>query len=249
MSPHREHLTETQTQTQTRETNRPVRPTTPPAVVPYVTQRVGEQAAPDNLVLLPSRSSRGRGRYRLFYADEEARLDRDLRQVLWARVSFNPYDQRQQPTGEPEWKLMHPFRQRITMERMRCQICAASAVTPLGSIFLAGPADYRSHEAPLLTNQPPVCARHVATAAALCPYLGAAPVVFLATSAPVYGVLGTIYGPVDGRVEVLAQPREPLPYGHPNLPTLLASQLVCRMARFRVLTVSQLMRDLAELPG
>ncbi|MEU1217146.1 hypothetical protein ABZ424_33105 [Streptomyces sp. NPDC005790] len=245
MSPRREHLTETQT----RETNQPVRPTIPPAIVPYVTQRVGEQAAPDNLVLLPARGNRGRERYRLFYADEETGLDRDLRQVLWARVSFNPYDRRQQPTGDPEWKLMHPFRQRVTMERMRCQICAASAVTPLGSIFLAGPADYRSLEASLLTNQPPVCARHVTTAANFCPHLGADPVVLLATSAPVYGVLGTIYGPVDGRVEVVAQPREPLPYGHPNLPTFLASQLVRRMARFRVLTVSQLMRELAELPG
>ncbi|MEK8144016.1 hypothetical protein NKH18_25090 [Streptomyces sp. M10(2022)] len=36
---------------------------------------------------------------------------------------------------------------------------------------------------------------------------------FLATSAPVYGVLGTMYGLVDGRVEVVAKPREPLPTG------------------------------------
>ncbi|MFJ8863895.1 hypothetical protein ACIRD8_36535 [Streptomyces sp. NPDC102451] len=226
-----------------------MRPTISPAFVPYITQRVGEEAAPDNLVLVPSRGSRGRVAHRLFYADEDTRLDRDLRQVLWARVSFTPYDERRRPTGEPEWKLMHPFRQRVTMERMRCQICADAAVTPLGSIFLAGPADYASHEAPLLTNQPPVCARHVTTAAALCPHLGKDPVVFLATSAPVYGVLGTMYGLVDGRVEIVAQPREPLPYGHPDLPTFLASQLVRRMARFRVLTVSELLRDLAELPG
>jgi hypothetical protein len=245
MSTHPEHPTETRT----RETNHPVRPTLRPAVVPYITQRAGEEAAPDNLVLLPSSGSRGRRTYRLFYADEDARLDRDLRQVLWARVSFTPYDERRRPTGEPEWKLMHPFRQRITMERMRCQICTAPAATPLGSVFLAGPADYGSHEAPLLTNQPPVCPRHVTTAAALCPHLGEDPVVFLATSAPVYGVLGTMYGLVDGRVEVVAQPKEPLPYGHPNLPTLLASQLVRRLARFRVLTVSELQRDLAQLPG
>uniref|UniRef100_UPI002F907FFD hypothetical protein n=1 Tax=Streptomyces sp. NBC_01401 TaxID=2903854 RepID=UPI002F907FFD len=185
----------------------------------------------------------------MFYADEDARLDRDLRQVLWARVSFTPYDERRRPTGEPEWKLMHPFRQRVTMERMRCQVCTASAATPLGSIFLAGPADHESREAPLLTNQPPVCARHVATAAALCPHLGQDPVVFLATSAPLYGVLGTLYGLVDGRVEVVAQPKDPLPYGHPDLRTFLASQLVRRLARFRVLTVSELQRDLAELPG
>jgi len=224
-----------------------VRPTTQQAVIPYVTQRAGEEAAPDNLVLRPSKVSRGRGHYRLFYADEEP-MDRDLRQVLWARVSFNPYDQRQQPTGDPEWSLMHPFRQRVTMERLRCQVCTASATTPLGIIFLAGAHDYERKEPPLLTNQPPVCPKHVRTAAALCPHLQKDPVVLLASSAPMYGVLGTVYGLVDGSVQVVAQPPEPLPYGHPNLPTLLASQLVRRMARYRVLTVSELTRRLAELP-
>lgn len=246
MNPHSEHRTETQTQT--RETNPPVRPTTPPAIVPYVTQRAGEQAAPDNLVMLPARGNHGRGRYRLFYADEETGLDRDLRQVLWARVSFNPYDQRKRPTGEPEWKLMHPFRQRLTMERLRCQICTASATTPLGIIFLAGAHDHEHTEPPLVTNQPPVCPKHVRTAAALCPHLREDPVVFLASSAPMYGVLGTVYGLVDGTIQVVAQPSEPLPYGHPNLPTFLASQLVRRLARYRVLTVSELARELACLP-
>lgn len=120
---------------------------------------------------------------------------------------------------------------------------------PPGSIFFAGSADYRSHEAPLLTNQPSVYTRHVATAAALFPHLREDSVVFLVTSTPVYEVLCAIYDLVDGRAEVVAQPKEPLLYGHPNFPVLLASQLVRRMARFRVLTVSQAMRDLAELPG
>ncbi|MDQ0798206.1 hypothetical protein [Streptomyces sp. B1I3] len=208
---------------------------------------MGEEAAPDNLVLRPSRGSRGRGRYRLFYADEEPQ-DRDLRQVLWGRVSFNPYDRRRYPTGTPDWKLMHPFRQRMTMESLRCQICTAPATTPLGTVFLAGAHDYARKEPPLLTNQPPVCPKHVRTATALCPHLQEEPVVFLASSAPMYGVLGTIYGLVDGAVQVVAQPPEPLPYGHPNLPTFLASQLVRRLARYRVLTVNELTRELAELP-
>ncbi|MDP5317347.1 hypothetical protein [Streptomyces poriferorum] len=247
MSPRAERLAEAQS----RETDSPVRPTTRrPPVIPYITQRMGEEAAPDNLVLLPSRGGvRGRERYRLFYADEEARLDRDLRQVLWARVSFNPYDQRQHPTGDPEWKLMHPFRQRMAMEALRCQICMASATTPLGTVFLAGAHDYERTEPPLLTNQPPVCPKHIRTATSLCAHLRTDPVVFLATSAPLYGVLGTLYGLVDGQVQVVTQPKAPLPYGHPNLPTFLASQLVRRMARFRVLTVPQVLRVLAELPG
>ncbi|WP_167382939.1 hypothetical protein [Streptomyces mangrovisoli] len=42
-----------------------------------------------------------------------------------------------------------------------------------------------------------------------------------------YGVIGVIYGydPEHG-VHVIAEPATPLPYGHPNLPTYLASQLV-----------------------
>ena len=129
MSPHRGHLTEIQTKVM----NRPVRPAPTPAIVSYVTQRAGGRTTSDSLVLLPTRGSRGRGRYRLFHAGKEAHLDRDLRQVLWARVSFNLYVQRQQPTGEPEWKLTLPFRQWATMERMRCQICAASAVPLRGA--------------------------------------------------------------------------------------------------------------------
>ncbi|MET9595654.1 hypothetical protein ABZY45_32720 [Streptomyces sp. NPDC006516] len=245
MSSPPERLTETQTQTQTRETEHPVPSPAQPAVVPFITQRKGEEAAADNLILVPSRH--GRGRYRLFYEDEDPK-DRDLRQVLWGRVSFNDVDEHRRPTGEPEWKLMHPFRQRITMETLRCQVCTAPAATVLGTVFLAGAHDYERREPPLLTNQPPVCPKHVRTAAALCAHLRNDPVVFLATSAPLYGVLGTLYGLVDGKVDVVTQPKEPLPYGHPNLPTFLASQLVRRLSRFRVLTVGQRTRELAELP-
>ncbi|MFJ8769544.1 hypothetical protein [Streptomyces clavifer] len=53
---------------------------------------------------------------------------------------------------------------------------------------------------------------------------------FLATSAPMYGVLGTLYGLVDGQVQIVAQPPEPLPFHHPNLPVLLASQLIRRLS-------------------
>ncbi|MET9593131.1 hypothetical protein ABZY45_19635 [Streptomyces sp. NPDC006516] len=194
----------------------------------------------------PARNSRGRARSRLFYEDEEP-MDRGPRSALWSRVSFNPYDAKKFPTGEPEWKLMHPFRQRITMERMRCQVCTNPARTPSGTIFLAGARDYPDTTPPLLTNQPPVCAKHVRTATALCDHLQEDPVVFLATSAPLYGVLGTLYGVVDGEVQVVAQPQEPLPLAHPNLPTLLASQLVRRLATFHVLTVPELTRALAKL--
>ncbi|MFM9632871.1 hypothetical protein ACKI10_35345 [Streptomyces galilaeus] len=74
-----------------------------PALVPFITQREGEDAAPDNLILLPHTD----GQLHLHYLDEDPR-DRNLRGVLWARCSFNPLDGQGQPTGRPQWKLMHP---------------------------------------------------------------------------------------------------------------------------------------------
>ncbi|MFI9825278.1 ATP-binding protein [Streptomyces sp. NPDC052013] len=59
-----------------------------------------------------------------------------------------------------------------------------AARTPLGTTFLAGPGAVDTGRTPILTNQPPVCARHVRAAAALCSHLEKNPMVFLARSAP-----------------------------------------------------------------
>lgn len=222
-----------------REKTTRVHTSTQPGLIPFVVQRKGEEAAPDNLVILSSAP----GRHRLYYRDEDRR-DRDLRGVLWARCSFNPVDGRKMPMGEPQWKLMHPYRQMVTMQAMRCQVCTDRARTRLGFIFLTGPGSMDPGNEPVLTNQPPVCPRHVRAAIKLCPHLG--PMVFLAQSAPLYGVRGTLYGVGEHGVEVVAQPDGPLPYGHPNLPTFLASQQVRRLGSFRVVHVEQLMRDLKQ---
>ncbi|MDN5382496.1 hypothetical protein QEP66_10405 [Streptomyces sp. LB8] len=42
---------------------------------------------------------------------------------------------------------------------------------------------------------------------------------------------GTIYGYGEDGVQVMASPDTPLPYGHPNLSTFFASQLVRAWAR------------------
>lgn len=60
-----------------------------------------------------------------------------------------------------------------------------------------------------------------------------------------YGVHGTLYGYGENSVRVVAQPEEPLPYGHANLPTLLASQLVRRLGSFRLVDLDELMRELS----
>ncbi|CAM5656415.1 hypothetical protein GCM10010261_62740 [Streptomyces pilosus] len=212
---------------------------TEPPLVPFVVQREGEEAAPDNLLL----HTVGPGRYRLRYADEDSR-DRDLRGVLWARCSFGAVDDLGVPVGRPQWRMMHPLRQRGTMQALRCQICTNPARTPLGFIFLAGPGTVDCEQSVILTNQPPVCGRHARAAADLCPHLTADPMVFLAQSAPLYGVNGVGYGYGDQGVQVVQRPDGPIPYGHPLLPTVLASQMVRRFSSFRLVGLNQLLWEL-----
>ncbi|MFE0856344.1 hypothetical protein [Streptomyces mutabilis] len=131
------------------------------------------------------------------------------------------------------------------MQTLTCQVCTGPARTPLGFIFLAGPRDHDASPTGILTNQPPVCRRHTRAAARLCPHLEDDPTVFLARSAPLYGVHGTLYGRDESGVKVIAQPDTPLPYGHPNLGTFLASQLVRRLQSFRVVGLDELINDLA----
>lgn len=211
-----------------------------PAVVPYVIQRLGEEAAPDNLVVRRTVP----GRSRLHYLDEDPR-DRDPRGVLYARVGWNPLDADGMPTGEPLWKFMHPHRQMMTMQTLRCQVCTQPARTKIGFIFLAGPRDEDPTRPQILTNQPPVCARHVRTVAALCPHMEKQPMVFLARSAPLYGVSGVLYGRLArGGLHVVARPDVAVPYGNLDLATFLASQMIRRLSSFRVVDVEELLQEL-----
>ncbi|MFF0228620.1 hypothetical protein [Streptomyces sp. NPDC004629] len=209
-----------------------------PRLVPFITARQGETAAPDNLYFAKS-SSVAR---LLCYEDEIPRLDRDSKGVLWSRCRINPHDGRGMPTGTPEWKLVHPHRQQITMQWLHCQICNRPARTPLGWTFLTGPEDENPRQAPHLVNQPPVCRSHIRAAVKLCPHLGED--VYLAQTAPLYGVLGTIYRPDGAGAKPVSQPDHPIPYGDPILRATLGSQLVRRLSAFRVLTVDELMDQL-----
>ncbi|MGW2937349.1 hypothetical protein ACWDA7_37230 [Streptomyces sp. NPDC001156] len=211
-----------------------------PGLIPYVTLREGEEVAPATLAFVQEWPG---NRLRLRYTDEEPE-DRDVRGVLWGRCSQNRRDQRNMLTGKPLWRLMHPSRQRECMQAMRCQVCVQPAKTPLGYIFLAGPVDYRPNESTIVTAQPPVCARHVRAAAMLCPHLSGRPLVFLAESAPLYGVHGTVYGYGQGGVHAVDQPDFPLRYGDPDLPVFLASQLVRRLSVFRRLSLAELLAEL-----
>jgi hypothetical protein len=203
---------------------------------------LGEDPAPDNLRIREFAP----GRLRLYYADEDRR-DRDLRGVLIARCGFNPVDSQGMPTGKPQWKLMHPHRQMMCMQTMRCQVCTQPARTPLGYVFLAGPGSEDPTQAQILTNQPPVCAKHVRAVSSLCPHLDGNPMVFLAPSAPLHGVGGVLYGIGGSGVDVISRPDHALPYGHPNLSTFLASQMVRRLTSFRVVGLDELLTELARV--
>ncbi|TQE15813.1 hypothetical protein Sipo8835_44440 [Streptomyces ipomoeae] len=218
-------------------------------LIPYITQRKGEDAAPDNLIILQHAFGP-----QLHYRDEDPARDRPMRGqpghlgALWARCAFNPLDEDGMPTGKPQWKFMHPYRQMLTMQALRCQVCTKPARTLLGYIFLAGPNDEDPDQPTIKTNQPPVCAKHAPTAAEFCPHLEGDPMVFLATSAPLYGVHGILYGLNKKRqVQVVAKPKKPLPFDHPNVPTLLASQLIRQLTSFRVVGLDELTHELTTL--
>ncbi len=51
----------------------------------------------------------------------------------------------------------------------------------------------------------------------------------------------------DNAVHVVAQPDHALPFGHPNLPTLLGSQLIRRLSSLRVVGLDELTQELATL--
>ncbi|MGV9567835.1 hypothetical protein [Streptomyces sp. NPDC003480] len=224
---------------QKREKNRSVPALAEPRLVPFITQREGEEAAPNNLFIYRHPSGP-----RLYYGDEDPR-DRPLRGVLWARCGFNPVDGRGMPTGKPQWKFMHPYRQMLTMRLLQCQVCTRPARTPLGFPFFL-PQGVDPHQSTVVTNQPPVCAKHLRSAAALCPHIE--PVVYLAQSAPLYGVHGTIYSlNASKQVYVMANPDHALAFDHPRLRTVLASQLIRQLTSFRVVALDELTQELAAL--
>ncbi|MEU5525266.1 hypothetical protein ABZ759_32795 [Streptomyces sp. NPDC047860] len=201
-----------------------------PPMVPFVIQREGEDAAPDNLLL----SSLGPDRYRLHYADEDPGTV-TCAACCGPAAPSGTVDDLGRPVGRPQWRMM---------QALRCQVCAERARTPLGFIFLAGPDTVDPDDRTVLTNQPPVCPEHARMSADLCPHLTPDPMAFLVQSAPMYGVNGVGYGYGDQGVQVVQRPAGPIPYSHPLLPTVLASQMVRRLSAFRLVGLNQLLWEL-----
>lgn len=213
-------------------------------IVPYITCREGETPAPHS-------SLRGvygpDGRLRLGYRTELPD-DRDLNGVLWARCS-QQVGSNGLPIGKPQWKLVHPARQRDCMQRLLCQICAQPARTPQGFIFLTSPGELPPGATTLHTTQPPVCPRHTRTATTLCPALAGTPNILLVPTPRLHGVLGTPYGYGPNGIQPTPHTADFLPYGHPGLPWYLASQMVRRLQDFQIVPLEKLAQRESESPS
>lgn len=211
--------------------------------VPYITVRQGE--TPDKERHLCARPGPD-GRQRLAWVDEGPG-DRDLRGVLWGRVSQELGVDRR-PDGVPRWRLVHPARQRETMLHLQCQVCVtrvrdvrrhtAGAARP-GVLFLAA-AD-SDLAGPVRTAQPPVCVEHARLSAQSCPHLVRhGHVALLARRYRLYGVIGAPYTATGRGLCRLPADDVPVPYGDPRLDWFLASQLVRELSDIETVDLADL---------
>lgn len=155
---------------------------------------------------------------------DEARRDREVQGVVWARVSQRLDPENQWPTGLLLHGMVHPARQRETMLGLLCQWCKQPARTPTGELVFLQSArmGVPRSSATVRTAQPPVCLRHAVKAAEGCSgRVKHGAVVLVAQSAPLYGVLGTCHAYVDRAIQVLDPVEEPVPYGHSDLGWIL----------------------------
>ena len=160
---------------------------------PYITQW-SEEREPE--ALLVERPGRG-----IAYLDETL-ADRDNRGVLWYRTPSHPGH------GRPLFAKVHPLRQRRTMRRMLCNVCAKPADrNNEGALWLLRDFrdDWPGWPEKMGAVEPPVCLPCARRASRLCPALQKGAVAVRVQHAPIAGVRGALYrrtgGPVPEAVE------------------------------------------------
>jgi hypothetical protein len=195
--------------------------------VPWVAAWSQEHQAAKSLAVKPDGSG-------LAYLDEMA-TDRDRHGVLWARLEHAP------GAGKPDFRTMHPHRQREAMFHLLCQVCGHPAGrTGAGYLFLfadhqeADVADNHPDSATggMFTTKPPVCRPCADLALRLCPLLGR-PRLVRSRKPRIWGVYGGYFLPdEDGRRLVPTQDAY-LAYGrHPTgARWFLASHVVLELTR------------------
>lgn len=150
-------------------------------VAPYITAWSGEKDPPYVLVERPGGGIR--------YADETM-TDRDRHGVLWFRTPFQPGQ------GRPDFGRVHPMRQRRTMQRLLCQVCAGPADrTEDGVLWLLKDHrnDWPSWPDRMGVTEPPICLPCVRMSVRLCPALRKGAAVVRAGRFTVAGVHGPLY--------------------------------------------------------
>ncbi|RKN45988.1 hypothetical protein D7294_05105 [Streptomyces hoynatensis] len=158
----------------------------------------------------------------------EAAGDRDRQGVLWARVLDGP------GSGRPDFRAMHPARQRRAMLERLCQVCGHPADRNGKGWLFALRRPGPDEEGPgwpegLLCTKPPVCEPCAHLAARLCPHLGE-PAFVRVRKPRVWGVFGGFLTPGPGGRLVAGEDGD-LPYGHPQAGWFLANQLVVELTR------------------
>lgn len=150
-------------------------------VAPYVTAWSEEPAPPVVLVERP-----GAG---IAYQDE-VMADRDSQGVLWFRTPFRPGQ------GRPEFGRVHPARQRRTMLRLLCQVCAGPADKSEGGVLWL--LQDHHEDWPLWPNgmgvtEPPICVACLRLSVRLCPALRKGAAAVRVRRCPLVGVYGILY--------------------------------------------------------
>lgn len=167
----------------------------------------------------------------LAYRDEVPG-DRDRNGVLWSRLRHAP------GAGRPDYRSMHPERQRHAMFHRLCQVCGGPADrTSQGWLFLLprpGSGEPEDIEG-VHTTKPPVCLPCAALALRHCPHL-AAPLFVRSRKPRVWGVYGDLFTPTGTLAP--ADAVDLLPYGHPATPWFLASQSVVELGRCTRVTLN-----------
>ncbi|MFJ3779813.1 hypothetical protein ACIPX0_49945 [Streptomyces sp. NPDC090075] len=150
-------------------------------LVPYITWWTAESVPEPRVVRRVTRAGEGIG-----FEDEDPRTDRRYG-VLCIRSALAP------GRGEPEFRFVHPHRQRRAMEHSLCQVCSGPADTRADgrTLFLLGGA--RPISEGETTAAPPVHWPCAIEAVGNCPPLERGYAVALVERATLYGVAGVVH--------------------------------------------------------
>lgn len=165
--------------------------------------------------------------------------DRDEHGILWCQTESR------QGLGRPEFKKVHPQRQREVMGRLLCQVCAGPADQNTdGVLWLLTQVhddDWTDWPEKCAADEPPICRVCASRAIRQCPALrqhGA--IVVRAYECPVVGVRGALYEPswpfprLAG--QILAR------FSYPGIGWVRASALVRELRGCAILPVEEVER-------